>query len=88
MGELSATVTHPFTLDKAYEVGDRFVKPTWYPDLKFVDLWVRDWISDDFDQSLLNEQAKELLEFPEYKRMRLDQLNCPQCNPFIEDEEN
>lgn len=83
MAEISATVKVPFTLDKAYQPGDRFIKPGWYPDLKFVDLWVRDWISDDFDKSLLNEQARELTEFPEYKRMRLNQLNCPQCNPRI-----
>lgn len=78
--KLSATVKVEFTCDGLHKVGDRFIKPEWYPDLQFVDLWVRDWISDDFDQSLLNTQSRELLEFPEYKEMRLAQLNCPKCN--------
>lgn len=78
--KLSATVKVEFTCDGLHKVGDHFIKPEWYPDLQFVDLWVRDWISDDFDQSLLNTQSRELLEFPEYKEMRLAQLNCPKCN--------
>jgi hypothetical protein len=81
--KLSATVKVEFTCDGLHKVGDRFVKPSWYPDLKFVDLWVLDWISDDFDKSLLSEQARSIFEFPEGKDFRRSQLECPQCNPKI-----